>query len=480
MTTTNNVTKYIVFTGFVFALVFGVVSAVPIPAHACIKALGFLDPFCVVDGNISSPDLPALPELPNLPSLNGWDSNTDPQIVNNTYNNSNNVNSNVNSPNASVGGLQPIAYNYNTTPIYNYDYYPDYNHYNQDPLRVSCYPMSLSTNTGNRMTWYASAYGGNGSYHYSWTGTDGLSGTGQSISKTYYSSGYKNASITVISGGQTVSSNCDGSVDVRGDYYRDNNPYPYYPSSYNYYTPVSVICRANTNYVNTGVSVSWSAYPSGGNGSYSYSWSGTDGLYGSSQTAYRSYTTPGTKYATVTVYSNGQSITQSCGSMNVAGYYGSNVVYIPTQDNNNSLDIACYSDPRTVTVDQPATWTTEVTGGVAPYTYIWTGTDDLAGNTGSVIKYYSSPGNKTAVITVKSADGRSESRACSTSITVKSYSTGGTTITPAPVPQEDTDNGLSAAALFSLKNVPWGWVAILVILVLFGTIVYLIYNRPKI
>jgi hypothetical protein len=41
-------------------------------------------------------------------------------------------------------------------------------------------------------------------------------------------------------------------------------------------------------------------------------------------------------------------------------------------------------------------------------------------------------------------------------------------------------NGLSAAALFSLKNVPWGWVAILIILVLFATVVYLIFNRPKI
>jgi Mg2+ and Co2+ transporter CorA len=31
-----------------------------------------------------------------------------------------------------------------------------------------------------------------------------------------------------------------------------------------------------------------------------------------------------------------------------------------------------------------------------------------------------------------------------------------------------------------LKNVPWGWVAILIILVLFATVVYLIFNRPKI
>jgi hypothetical protein len=191
------------------------------------------------------------------------------------------------------------------------------------------------------------------------------------------------------------------------------------------------------------------------------------------------YTNPGVKYATVTVYSNGQSITQACSTATVGGSYY--VQPIPVNTNNSGLDIACYSNPRTVTVNQPANWITEVTGGVGPYTYTWSGSDDLSGNTSSVSKYYSTAGNKSAIISVRSTDGRSETRACSTSVTVRSASTGGTTVEPAPAPtQDDSNNGLSAAALFSLKNVPWGWVAILIILVLFGTVIYLLFNKPKI
>lgn len=343
--------------------------------------------------------------------------------------------------------------------------------------------MPLNARTGDTITWYASAYGGNGSYNYTWSGNDSLSGYGQSISKTYYSSGYKNASVTVVSGGQTVSKNCDGSVNVRGDYntYYPPTYYPptYYPPTYNYYSPLSVSCLVSGNtYANTNNALTWNAYPSGGNGSYSYSWSGTDGIYGSSQSVYYTYPNPGVKYASVTVYSNGQSVTQNCGSANVGGYYYGGTTYIQNQNNNSGLDIACYSDPRTVTVNQPATWITEVTGGIAPYTYTWSGTNDLSGNTSSVIKYYGTTGSKSAIVTVRSADGRSETRACSTSVTVRSASAPAPTVqAPAPV---QPDNSLSAAALFSLKNVPWGWVAILIILVLFGTVIYLIYNRPKI
>jgi hypothetical protein len=31
-----------------------------------------------------------------------------------------------------------------------------------------------------------------------------------------------------------------------------------------------------------------------------------------------------------------------------------------------------------------------------------------------------------------------------------------------------------------LSNIPWGWVAVLIILVLFGTVLYLLFNKHKI
>src|SRR3990167_10912570 len=135
-------------------------------------------------------------------------------------------------------------YGYYGTPTYDYDYsYNRHSQYNNNgPLQVSCYPMPLSARTGESISWVASAYGGNNSYYYTWTGTDSLSGYGSSVSKTYYSSGYKSASVTVTSGGQTVSKNCDGSVNVYGGNYNyyDNYNYnqTYYPQNYNYVPPV--------------------------------------------------------------------------------------------------------------------------------------------------------------------------------------------------------------------------------------------------
>src|SRR3989344_2650859 len=334
-------------------------------------------------------------------------------------------------------------YGYYGTPTYDYDYsYNRHSQYNNNgPLQVSCYPMPLSARTGESISWVASAYGGNNSYYYTWTGTDSLSGYGSSVSKTYYSSGYKSASVTVTSGGQTVSKNCDGIVNVYGNSnynYDYNYNYNYYPQNYNYYSPLSVTCSVGSTYTNSG-------------------------------------------------YSNGQSITQYCGSVNVGGYGYVNYNNNNINSNNNGLSIACYSDPTTVRVNQPVTWRSEVTGGISPYTYSWTGTSGLSGSDSSVIKYYDTVGEKSAVITIRSADGKTAASACSTALTVRSASVVTPTLpaTPAqpvvqpPVQQQD-ENALSAAALFSLKNVPWGWVAIMIILVLFATVVYLIFNRQKI
>lgn len=386
-------------------------------------------------------------------------------------------------------------YGYYGTPSYTYDYsyYRQYPQNNQGPLQASCYPMPISARTGDSVTWVASAYGGNGSYNYSWSGTDGLNGYGSSVSKIYYSSGSKSASVTVTSGGQSITKICDGTANISGDtaytYYPSTY---YYPQTYNYYSPLYVSCSPSTSYssgYNTGVN--WTAYASGGNGAYSYSWTGSDGLYGSNQTMYYIYSTPGVKTASVTVYSNGQSITQSCGTYNVGGGYYNQYsqvvpVYTGTVNTNSGLDAACYVDPTTARVNQPVTWRAEVTGGIAPYTYSWSGSDNLSGSDSANIKYYSTTGDKSAIVTIKSADGRTATRACSMTATIRSASAAAPQVQqPAPqvqqpAPAQQNSQGLSAAALFSLKNVPWGWVAILIILVLFATVVYLIFNRPKI
>lgn len=402
-------------------------------------------------------------------------------------------------PSAAQANYDYYDRGYYGTPSYNYnDYgYRQPPRSNDGPLQASCYPIPLSARTGDSVTWYASAYGGNGSYNFSWTGTDNLNGYGSSVIKAYYSSGAKSASVNVISGGQSITKICDGTATIYGDTsynynytypnynYNYTYGYPYnYNYNYNYYSPLYVTCSVSSTYANTGAPVTWNAYPSGGNGSYTYVWSGTDNLYGSSQSVYYTYANPGIKSATVTVYStNGQSVTQTCGTTNVGGYYQSPVVI---GNNNTGLDVACYADPTSVRVNQPVTWRAEVTGGLAPYTYTWTGSDGISGTDSTVLKYYASTGDKSAVVSIKSADGKTATRACSTSVSVRSATNTNVQPVREPVRQpeqvqpNENANGLSAAALFSLKNVPWGWVAILIILILFATVVYLIFNRPKI
>ena len=394
----------------------------------------------------------------------------------NTYTNSNNVNSNINSP----GAVVVDGNSYNDTPVYAYDYpsYPNQPDHT-DSLTISCYPMPLSAREGDTIQWVANVYGGNGSYNYSWTGTNSLSGNGSAVSKRYNTSGYKNATVRVISGNRTESHNCDATVYIEGD--NDENYYPQYPNYPQSY-PISVSCSVSPSFIQTGGTATWTAYATGGNGYFTYSWSGTEGLYGSGQSIYNRYYNAGTKYGTVTVRSGNQTITRSCGNALTVGtaYISGYPIYNQYPVINNDLSVGCYADPVNPRINQPITWTVEVTGGQAPYVYSWTGSEGLSGSQSSIIKYYGTTGEKSAIISITSADGKSTSRACGQSVSVRPAAS---TVQPAPaVPVVDTsdDNSLTAASLFSLKNVPWGLVAILVILILFATVLYLLFNREKI
>ena len=192
-------------------------------------------------------------------------------------------------------------------------------------------------------------------------------------------------------------------------------------------------------------------------------------------------------------------------NITAAVYYGTNyntgyntTGYVVNSNTANTLDIGCYADPATVSINQPVTWNVEVTGGIAPYTYTWTGSDGLAGTQSTSIKYYATAGQKNAIVAVTSADGKTGTRSCSNAVTVRrpgAATTGGTTgtavtnttnatnaTTTATSTNQSNPNGsqLSGSAIFSFDNVPWGWIAVLIILVLFATVMYLLFNKQKI
>ena len=162
-----------------------------------------------------------------------------------------------------------------------------------DDLEVSCYANDDSVETGDSIKWIAEVTGGNGSYSYSWSGTNSLSGSSKTITKKYTSDGEKYAKIKVTSGSQTKYATCYADVEEEDD-------------------DLEVSCYTNDDSVETGDSIKWIAEADGGSGSYKYSWSGTDGLDGSSRTTTQRYSDDGEKKARVKVTSGSQTEYATC------------------------------------------------------------------------------------------------------------------------------------------------------------------------
>jgi hypothetical protein len=168
-------------------------------------------------------------------------------------------------------------------------------------LSATCSANTSNANVGNTVTWTVSPSGGNGNYTYSWSGSNNLSGYSSQTSSQYYSTGQQNAEVAVTSNGQTVYANCY--TNINQQYV---TPPPQQPAMF-------VTCSATPSSVLVGQNVTWNSFVNGGSGYYNYSWSGTDNLGNSgSQAVTTSYSTPGQKQATVTVSSNGITLSQTC------------------------------------------------------------------------------------------------------------------------------------------------------------------------
>lgn len=144
----------------------------------------------------------------------------------------------------------------------------------------------------------------------------------------YYVKGYNywnsnNGTGCSYCGCNSTSSSCSGWDSHNSNTYLPNQPYQYTyyqnPSgwdSYNNYSSLNGSCSAGVSNTSVGGLVTWTASATGGNGFYTYYWSGDEGLSSSGQTAPKTYSYGGTKNATLTITSGGQSITRTC-SVNV-------------------------------------------------------------------------------------------------------------------------------------------------------------------
>lgn len=76
------------------------------------------------------------------------------------------------------------------------------------PLTASCSATPNPQSVDNSVTWDVDVSGGEGGYTYSWSGSDGLTGSASSVQKTYSTTGTKSASVLVTSGSQATSIAC--------------------------------------------------------------------------------------------------------------------------------------------------------------------------------------------------------------------------------------------------------------------------------
>ncbi len=85
---------------------------------------------------------------------------------------------------------------------------PDATPLSTSPIAL-CYAVPTSPETGETVFWQAMQSGATGTITYTWSGTDGLTGTNALISKKYIANGRKDATVKVSSSdGQSVTTSC--------------------------------------------------------------------------------------------------------------------------------------------------------------------------------------------------------------------------------------------------------------------------------
>ncbi len=96
----------------------------------------------------------------------------------------------------------------------------------QQTLDAVCVISPSTVYVGQEVSFYVNATGGYGSYTYYWSGDNGINSTSQSFTGRFSYPGYKTATVTVTSGGQTITRTC--SVNVQGNTYATPYPTPTY------------------------------------------------------------------------------------------------------------------------------------------------------------------------------------------------------------------------------------------------------------
>ncbi len=272
-------------------------------------------------------------------------------------------------------------------------------------LSASCNAEVDSAYVGDTVTWESNVSGGEAPYTYSWSASslgsqnNPISGSSENASKTYTAAGSYGAKLTVTDAAFTVAiAECSPRLTVIA------------PLEFDSCTPNEVVS-------NTGYETTWTVKLKGGVAPYGFTLTGTDGLSGTTEKTKITYTTAGVKTGNVSNLSSsdGQVVT---GSFNCAS--------ATVEAAAAELTASCSADDSKVETDEEVVWSVSASGGDAPYTYNWGGTDNLSGSATTVKKTYTTEGTKTATVDVTSSDGQVVIDAtCSTTVKDEENSSGG-------------------------------------------------------
>ncbi len=383
------------------------------------------------------------------------------------------------------------------------------------PPQVTCSASPSSPNVGDQVTWSSQVSNASGAVAYSWTGTDGISGSSATLQNTYATAGTKTATITVTSGGLTATNNCSlnvsapvvtnptspvtntsGLVGYWDFDSRSGNSLADSSGNGNAATLIgtgalvtgvsgsAVSLDGQTGYVDAGNPASlqltkgtvgaWIKTSDAGSGYRSiigkrdaydlilnnnfvgtYDWGSftdnftnvnlADNTWHYVAMSFQSGVPNGTivyvdgvqKLVTTVVTPNQVSgldignesatIQNFKGSIDEVRIY--NRVLSPaeisalssgaptTSSGNNALplQISCSANPSTLSVGSPVAWTAQVSNATTAVAYSWNGTDSLTGATAVVQKTYTLAGTKSATVTASSG-GQTVSASCSATV----------------------------------------------------------------
>lgn len=283
-------------------------------------------------------------------------------------------------------------------------------------LQGACVGAPTTASVGDMITWTATQTStllpGQGHYEWSWSGTDGLSGATQSVTKTYATPGVKNASVLirlVLTSGNIESITRTCSITIT------QSPSP---------ATLTVVKRVVNDNGGTKIPADFMLHVKSGTGDVAGSPApGTSGGI--------TYTLPpGTYTVSEDAPSAGYTqtgISEDC-SQNGSVTLLSGDAKTCTIENDDSppsggtFTGACAVTPGSGTIGSLFTWSASATGGTGAYSYSWAGDEGLTGASQTVTKLYATAGAKNGTVVITSGS-ESILRSCSVTVTTTTAET---------------------------------------------------------